>query len=565
MIGKVPPDQHRGDQQMPDQPSSPSSDADAPRIVEGSFDAADLQKATRRAVTRALAEDLGERGDVTSRATIPASLVGEAEVVAREGGVVSGLGAMVETFASVDARIKVELHADNGTPVIADQVIATITGPVRGILAAERTALNFLGHLSGIASATADLQSLIADTGCQIRDTRKTTPGLRLLEKAAVRDGGGGNHRIGLDDAILVKDNHLLAAGGIGPAIAALRANNPGLAVQVEVEDVDQLRELLDEGITDILLDNFTVDEVVHAVSRVDGRASLEASGNLDATTVRAYAEALGEGGRLAVGAITHSASQLDVALDMISTESRTLLRAPATAVPSSTADGALSTPASVLPVASDDADLSAFAPPTASPTQGISEPGSSSSMWDEPDTDVPSSDEPAAEADDAPTDREGSGVEADEAPVDLGEPDSDEVAAPDEASEAQDDDAPTRKRRRISSFFSSGEEDEAEADVTPAAEPVEPDPVVIEPSTSAGAAHDPQDEADELAPLAPMEALAPLEPLEPVETDAVEAEPTTHAEDVAASMDTEAIEAAEVEGEAFSWRQSPFRQRRED
>lgn len=277
-----------------------------------------LLTATRRAVTRALAEDMGEIGDLTSRATVPAGMLGEAEIVAREPGVISGLAAVVETFAALDPRVVVEVHVADGESVLRDQVIAVLRGPMRSLLTGERTALNFLSHLSGVATATAELQALIEGTGCSIRDTRKTTPGLRLLEKAAVRDGGGENHRIGLYDAILVKENHLLAAGGVAEAIQRLRRANPEVPVQVEVETVEQVWRLLELGINDILLDNFSVEEVRHASARVDGRARLEVSGNLDARTVRAYAEAVGPGGRLAVGSITHSSPSLDLALDVV-------------------------------------------------------------------------------------------------------------------------------------------------------------------------------------------------------------------------------------------------------
>ncbi|MBW3659507.1 MAG: carboxylating nicotinate-nucleotide diphosphorylase [Actinobacteria bacterium] len=280
----------------------------------GAVEPDELSRAVRRAVARALAEDLGDRGDVTSIATVPAGMTGTAELVARAGGVVAGGDVVRAVFEQVDVRVTVEMAVSDGARVEGGDVLGTISGPLRSILTGERTALNFLCHLSGIATRTRAFVDAVDGTGCAIRDTRKTTPGLRLLEKAAVRAGGGHNHRIGLYDAILVKDNHVAAAGGIGPAVENALAR-PGVHVQVEVSRLDQLEEALQLGATDILLDNFTPEEVRQAVQRVDGRAALEASGTISLDDVARYAAA--GVGRVAVGGITHSAPNLDIALDV--------------------------------------------------------------------------------------------------------------------------------------------------------------------------------------------------------------------------------------------------------
>ncbi|MBW3621291.1 MAG: carboxylating nicotinate-nucleotide diphosphorylase [Actinobacteria bacterium] len=274
----------------------------------------DLARAIRRSVARALSEDLGDRGDVTSLATVPAGMTGTAELVARAAGVVAGTEVVRAVFEQVDARVVVHLDVSDGDHVTAGQVLGTLSGPLRSILTGERTLLNFLGHLSGIATRTAAFVAAVAGTGCAVRDTRKTTPGLRLLEKAAVRAGGGYSHRLGLHDVILVKDNHIAAAGGLGPAVAGALARE-GVHVQVEVTDLGQLDEVLALGVTDVLLDNFTPEQVRQAVQRADRRAALEASGTITLETVGDYA-ATGVG-RVAVGAITHSAPNLDIALDV--------------------------------------------------------------------------------------------------------------------------------------------------------------------------------------------------------------------------------------------------------
>ena len=270
------------------------------------------------AVARALAEDLGGAGDVTSAATIGAGVQARAILVARAAGVIAGLPLVVETCRQVDAGIEVELSASDGDMVEAGAVVATLTGPAQGILTAERTALNFVGHLSGIATATRRLVDAVAGTRARIADTRKTTPGLRALEKYAVRCGGGVNHRFGLGDAILIKDNHIAAAGGVGNAVRAARARaSHMLTIEVEVDTLAQLDEALDAGAQVVLLDNMSPAELAMAVARIDGRAVAEASGGITLEGVRAVAEAGVD--VISSGWITHSAPRLDVALDVVS------------------------------------------------------------------------------------------------------------------------------------------------------------------------------------------------------------------------------------------------------
>lgn len=298
-------------------PSSADACSGASRspVALGVVDGDRLATAVRDAVTRALAEDLGEVGDVTSQATVPGHLRGAAEFVARADGVVCGLDAVQETFAHVDAEITLRRLIEDGASVAKGDVLAEVVGPLRSILTAERTALNLLTHLSGIATETRRFVDAVAGTGTVIRDTRKTLPGLRLLEKHAVRVGGGVNHRIGLFDAVLVKDNHIAAAGSIAAAVTAALEDPRGLHVQVEVADLDQLTEAVDAGAVDVLLDNFSPDQVRAAKLEVGGRVRLEASGTLTLETVRAYAEAGAD--TVAIGRITHSAPALDIALDV--------------------------------------------------------------------------------------------------------------------------------------------------------------------------------------------------------------------------------------------------------
>lgn len=266
-------------------------------------------------VARALAEDLGDAGDVTTTATVPEGRPGRAEVVARADGVLAGVDALAEVYAQVDPAVDVEVHLGDGAAVARGVVVATVVGPLRSLLTGERVALNLLCHLSGVASRTRVFVDAADGTGVAIRDTRKTTPGLRMLEKAAVAAGGGSNHRVGLFDELLVKDNHVLAAGGAGPAARAAVAGSGGRPVQVEVSRLDQIDEVLAAGVKDLLLDNFSVEEVREAVAHVAGRARLEASGTITLDNLRAYAGAGVD--RIATGSITHSAPWLDLAMDV--------------------------------------------------------------------------------------------------------------------------------------------------------------------------------------------------------------------------------------------------------
>ncbi|BDE06778.1 nicotinate-nucleotide diphosphorylase (carboxylating) [Vulcanimicrobium alpinum] len=267
-------------------------------------------------VRAALREDLSRAGDLTTDAIVPPGALGDARVVAREAGVVSGVFALERTFAVLDPKVAVAVRIPDGGRVEPGSVVVVITGPLRSILTGERTALNLLCRLSGIATATARLVDAVAGTRVSIADTRKTTPGLRALEKAAVRDGGGSNHRFGLDDAILIKDNHVAIAGGIAPAIEAARRRAGHLVkIEIEVDTLDQLDEALAARADIVLLDNFAVGDLREAVRRTAGRALLEASGRIDAATVRAVAETGVD--LISSGALTHSARILDLGLDI--------------------------------------------------------------------------------------------------------------------------------------------------------------------------------------------------------------------------------------------------------
>jgi nicotinate-nucleotide pyrophosphorylase (carboxylating) len=266
-------------------------------------------------VRRALEEDLGRAGDITSELTVPANAKSGAKLVARNAGSLSGIVVAQSVFQLVDAELEFEARVPDGSTVAADAVIATIKGSARSLLTGERVAINFVGHLSGIATATRALVDAVATTKARIVCTRKTTPGIRLLEKYAVRCGGGFNHRLGLDDAVLVKDNHLVAAGGIKPAIERVRAGLGHMAkIELEVDNLAQLEEALGLGVDTILLDNMSLDDLKRAVAMTRSRATLEASGNVTLATVRAIAETGVD--YISSGAITHSAPSLDVALD---------------------------------------------------------------------------------------------------------------------------------------------------------------------------------------------------------------------------------------------------------
>lgn len=269
-------------------------------------------------VAVALAEDLGDEGDLTAAATVPAEATAAAAFMTREAGVVAGLEAARAVFAAVEARIGFATSVADGDGVPAGALLATVTGPTRAILIGERTALNLLSHLSGVATATACYVAALAGTGCVVRDTRKTLPGLRTLQKAAVLAGGGVNHRRGLDDALLVKDNHVAAAGGVALATKAALAGARGRAVQIEVDDLDQLEQALGAGARAVLLDNFPLAEVREGVARCrrQGHAVfVEASGAMNRQSARAVAEAGVDA--VAVGALTHSARALDIGLDL--------------------------------------------------------------------------------------------------------------------------------------------------------------------------------------------------------------------------------------------------------
>jgi nicotinate-nucleotide pyrophosphorylase (carboxylating) len=274
-----------------------------------------------RVVRAALAEDLRYGPDVTTAALVPASAVAAADVVARGTGVVAGLpvaaGVLCETGVLCQAGAGLEVLLGDGDAVRPGDVVARVSGPLREILGAERTMLNFLTHLSGIATATRAWVDAVAGTGCQVRDTRKTIPGLRALQKYAVRCGGGVNHRMGLGDAALIKDNHVAAAGGIAAAFAAVRGYAPGVVAEVECDTLAQVAEALAAGATLILLDNMGLDDLRSAVTmaRAYPGVALEASGGLRLADARAVAETGVH--YLAVGALTHSSSALDLALDI--------------------------------------------------------------------------------------------------------------------------------------------------------------------------------------------------------------------------------------------------------
>lgn len=267
-------------------------------------------------VRAALDEDLAGGVDVTSEATIPAEQEATGELVARTDGVVAGLAVAEQVFTAASAgTARFDGKVADGEVVHRGDVLATVTGPTRSLLLAERTALNLLCRLSGIATATRRWADALAGTRASVRDTRKTTPLLRALEKYAVRCGGGENHRMALSDAALIKDNHVLAAGGVAAAYTKVTEAFPDVPVEIEVDDVAGAVEAAEAGAELILLDNFSVDEVREAVAAVAGRARLEVSGGLTLESARAYAETGVD--YLAVGAITHSAPILDVAFDL--------------------------------------------------------------------------------------------------------------------------------------------------------------------------------------------------------------------------------------------------------
>ncbi len=270
-----------------------------------------------QAVQRALDEDLGRAGDITSIATIPETTPARAIMVARQVGVIAGLPLAVATFQKLSPDINISAHFRDGSTVAAGVHVLTISGPARAVLAGERTALNFVGRLSGIATLTADYVRHTAGTKMRICCTRKTTPSLRALEKYAVRCGGGFNHRFGLDDAILIKDNHIAVAGGITAVLQRARAHIGHLVkIEIEVDNLTQLREVLDSELADVvLLDNMDIADLSEAVRLANGRVVLEASGGV---TQNSIAKIAATGVDYAsAGALTHSAPNFDIALDI--------------------------------------------------------------------------------------------------------------------------------------------------------------------------------------------------------------------------------------------------------
>jgi nicotinate-nucleotide pyrophosphorylase (carboxylating) len=268
-------------------------------------------------VQRALDEDLGRAGDITSLSTIPEATMAHAILIARQAGIIAGLPLAVATFQKLSTDINIEAHFRDGAAVAAGVHVLTISGPARAVLAGERTALNFVGRLSGIATLTSDYVRHTAGTKLRICCTRKTTPGLRALEKYAVRCGGGFNHRFGLDDAILIKDNHIAVAGGVRPVLERARAHAGHLVkIEIEVDTLAQLREVLDTGLADVvLLDNMDIPTLAEAVRLANGRVVLEASGGVTQSSIARIA-ATGVD-YASSGALTHSAPNFDVALDI--------------------------------------------------------------------------------------------------------------------------------------------------------------------------------------------------------------------------------------------------------
>ncbi|MDE0491123.1 carboxylating nicotinate-nucleotide diphosphorylase [Psychrobacter sp. A3] len=271
----------------------------------------------RPLVEAALTEDLGRRGDVTSQATIPADMQAQLQIKARQAGVICGMDLARLAFDMVDTQIGFDAQVADGERVEAGTVLATVRGNARHLLTAERTALNFMTHLSGIATATRQIVDSVAAYPAQITCTRKTIPGLRTAQKYAVRCGGGRNHRLGLDDAILIKDNHIAIAGDIATAIKQAQDFAGHLIpIEVEVDTLAQLAQALDAGASLVLLDNMTPDVLAQAVAMCQGRAKTEASGGITPETVQAVAQAGVD--FIAMGYLTHSTTALDIGLDFM-------------------------------------------------------------------------------------------------------------------------------------------------------------------------------------------------------------------------------------------------------
>ena len=266
-------------------------------------------------VGRALSEDLGTIGDITTRAVVDPGAPGSASIIAREAGIVAGLPAVSHVFEALGDEVVVDTRVSDGDAVEPDEVLVRINGTAHSILGGERTALNFLGHLSGIATLAARFVARLEGTGCKLLDTRKTTPGLRALEKYAVACGGGTNHRHGLYDMVLLKENHIVAAGGFEAAVTRARfaAQAAGCAVEVEVRSIEEFEEVLPLGVDRVMLDNFDLGDLASAVEMGGGRVELEASGGVDLERVRD----IGRTGVdwVSVGGLTHSAPALDLSL----------------------------------------------------------------------------------------------------------------------------------------------------------------------------------------------------------------------------------------------------------
>ncbi len=275
----------------------------------------DLPLEILAAIRNALAEDIGS-GDATTNSIIPAEAVMRGQIIAKQDGVIAGLDVAQAVYEMVDADVDFSPQVDEGARVTDRQVLAIVSGRTRSLLTAERTALNFLGRMSGIASLTRQFVDAVAGTRAVILDTRKTAPGLRLVDKLAVKRGGGQNHRIGLYDMVLIKDNHIDYAGSITLAVQRARAGAPGLAIEVEARTPDDVREALTVGVERILLDNMTPESMAEAVRLTAGRAKLEASGNVTLETVRRIAETGVD--FISVGALTHSAKVFDVSFDYL-------------------------------------------------------------------------------------------------------------------------------------------------------------------------------------------------------------------------------------------------------
>lgn len=278
--------------------------------------AASLEFAAEPLIRAALLEDIGHGGDLTTEAIVSLEQSASARIVTRRAGVIAGLPIVRQVFAQLDDRVELRPRVSDGNRVGAGTLLAELRGSARAILTGERTALNFLCRLSGIATATRELVDLVEGTHARVADTRKTTPGLRALEKYAVRCGGGSNHRFGLDDAVLIKDNHLALAGSIHAAVLAARARAGHLIkIEVEVDSLDQLREALEERIDAVLLDNMTPAQLGDAVGIVGGRLLTEASGGITRATIAEVARSGVD--LISVGALTHSAPALDIGLDI--------------------------------------------------------------------------------------------------------------------------------------------------------------------------------------------------------------------------------------------------------